>query len=169
MFKLILINFMIMISLILIFTKNPLNMGFMIIIQTLMFCLLMNFNIHIYWMSYIVYLVMLGGILILFMYMCSISSNEIIKFNFNILMFLSITFIINFIWMMNFHWIFKINLINNYTMNFFVNSNNMINISKIYNKFSMIITLMLVIYLLISMTMVTTFTNNYSGPLRSLK
>nr|YP_010554630.1 NADH dehydrogenase subunit 6 [Hydromanicus huapingensis]UYO79250.1 NADH dehydrogenase subunit 6 [Hydromanicus huapingensis] len=167
--KLMLTSIMILLTVILMITKNPLLMGFLIIIQTLMLCLMMNFNSSIYWMSYITYLIMLGGILILFMYMCSISSNETIKFNTNIaltlppfLMFMMFNFLST-------KWINKNMSMTNYSIDFFLNNNNIINISKMYNKFSMIITIMLITYLLISLTMVTTFTNNNLGPLRSSK
>nr|YP_010586261.1 NADH dehydrogenase subunit 6 [Hydromanicus melli]UZZ44023.1 NADH dehydrogenase subunit 6 [Hydromanicus melli] len=167
--KLMLIFIMISLTITLMITKNPLLMGFLIIIQTLMLCLMMNFNSSIYWMSYITYLIMLGGILILFMYMCSISSNETIKFNPKII-FISTPFLafmmFNFLSM---NWINKNMTMTNYSIDFFFNNNNIINISKMYNKFSMIMTIMLIIYLLISLTMVTTFANNDLGPLRSSK
>nr|QLY90341.1 NADH dehydrogenase subunit 6 [Hydropsyche angustipennis] len=147
------------------FIKNPLNMGLSLLIQTLIMCLMMNFNLNFYWLSYILYLIMLGGILILFMYLCSIASNEIIKFNMNFLFMMLIYFMIMIYLINKFNWI---------TINSPINLNNLstffpmekLNMSKIYNNYTMYMTIFLVIYLFILLLMVTMMTNSNKGPLR---
>nr|YP_009469535.1 NADH dehydrogenase subunit 6 [Tenebrio obscurus]AVE14887.1 NADH dehydrogenase subunit 6 [Tenebrio obscurus] len=61
--------------------NHPLSMGFILLLQTIMIALItgnMNQNL---WFSYILFLIMVGGMLILFMYMTSIASNEKFKMN----------------------------------------------------------------------------------------
>nr|YP_009775110.1 NADH dehydrogenase subunit 6 [Blaps rhynchoptera]QJA14896.1 NADH dehydrogenase subunit 6 [Blaps rhynchoptera]QJA15166.1 NADH dehydrogenase subunit 6 [Blaps rhynchoptera] len=61
--------------------NHPLSMGSILLIQTIMVSMITgNFNQN-FWFSYILFLIMVGGMLILFMYMTSIASNEKFKFN----------------------------------------------------------------------------------------
>nr|YP_010586274.1 NADH dehydrogenase subunit 6 [Ceratopsyche fukienensis]UZZ44036.1 NADH dehydrogenase subunit 6 [Ceratopsyche fukienensis] len=148
------------------FIKNPLNMGLLILFQTLIICLMMNFYLSYYWLSYILYLIMLGGILILFMYMCSIASNKIIQFNTNLFMFMISIFFISMIFISNMKWI-NLNLLMINNFNFFF-SNEVLSMSKIYNNYTYKITIMLIIYLFILLLMVSMFTNSTKGPLRMM-
>nr|YP_009229580.1 NADH dehydrogenase subunit 6 [Hydropsyche pellucidula]ALT58526.1 NADH dehydrogenase subunit 6 [Hydropsyche pellucidula] len=153
------------ITLIMFFIKNPLNMGLSILTQTLIMCLMLNFNMNFYWLSYILYLIMLGGILILFMYMCSIASNEIIKFNLNLFFFfLFMLFMYMIFIQFNWMWIY-INPINLNNLNYFFSMENL-SMTKIYNNYSMYMSIFLVIYLFILLLMVTMMTNTNKGPLR---
>nr|APX40483.1 NADH dehydrogenase subunit 6 [Chaetocnema pelagica] len=77
--------FIIMNSLLLVMVKHPLTCGLILLLQTFftsMITGMMNLN---YWYSYILFLIMIGGMLILFIYMTSIASNEKFKFNMKIL------------------------------------------------------------------------------------
>nr|YP_010554643.1 NADH dehydrogenase subunit 6 [Ceratopsyche cerva]UYO79276.1 NADH dehydrogenase subunit 6 [Ceratopsyche cerva] len=149
------------------FVKNPLNMGLLILSQTLIISLMINFNLNYYWLSYILYLIMLGGLLILFMYMCSIASNKIIQFNINLLIYFMLTFFIMLIFTIHMKW-FNLNLMNLNNSNFFFSSE-VFSMSKIYNNFTYKITIILIIYLFILLLMVSMFTNSNKGPLRMLK
>nr|YP_010415044.1 NADH dehydrogenase subunit 6 [Agrilus ornatus]URW97765.1 NADH dehydrogenase subunit 6 [Agrilus ornatus] len=71
----------ILISLMFFFTKHPLSMGFNLLLQTVIMALmagLLNIN---FWYSFILFLIMVGGMLILFIYMTSVASNEKFKFS----------------------------------------------------------------------------------------
>nr|YP_010554786.1 NADH dehydrogenase subunit 6 [Potamyia horvati]UYO79432.1 NADH dehydrogenase subunit 6 [Potamyia horvati] len=146
----------------LLFIKNPLSLALLIITQTLFFCLIMNFNLNLYWISYILYLIMLGGMLILFLYMCSISSNEIMKLNIKIFFPITLISLIYFyFWLSNKSYqILK-------SPNFFLNNENLLSINKIYNNFTLLISFMLMFYLLITLFMVTSLSYYNFGPLRS--
>nr|AYU71340.1 NADH dehydrogenase subunit 6 [Agrilinae sp. 2 ACP-2013] len=66
-------------SMVFMLTNHPLSMGFSLLIQTMLISLMtgsMNFN---YWYSFILFLIMVGGMLILFIYMTSVASNEKFK------------------------------------------------------------------------------------------
>nr|UYO79198.1 NADH dehydrogenase subunit 6 [Arctopsyche sp. XG-2022] len=159
---LIISNSMIMLSI-----KAPLLLGVFLMFQTLLICLIINMIINLYWISYILYLIMLGGLLILFMYMCSIASNEIMITQVYLSIYL---FIIMMIGSLMFFMI-KMNLWDTSLLNMkemLINENKIL-INKIYNKFTLNISLMLIFYLLINLTVVTKLTNSKTGPLRSNK
>nr|YP_010554617.1 NADH dehydrogenase subunit 6 [Diplectrona albofasciata]UYO79237.1 NADH dehydrogenase subunit 6 [Diplectrona albofasciata] len=150
-------------------TYNPLSMGFMVIIQCLLTCLVLNSTVKVYWISYIFYLIMLGGLLILFMYMCSASSNEIIKPNLTIFL-LTLMFIILMLLtakMILSNWSIMKETVQFNSLIENSNTDNSTIISKIYNNTSMMVSWMLISYLLISLIVVATLTNFNKSPLRS--
>nr|YP_010464311.1 NADH dehydrogenase subunit 6 [Strongylium nakanei]UUL71688.1 NADH dehydrogenase subunit 6 [Strongylium nakanei] len=59
--------------------NHPLSMGMMLLIQTTLISLLTSSMNQNSWFSYILFLIMIGGMLILFMYMTSVASNEKFK------------------------------------------------------------------------------------------
>nr|YP_009995360.1 NADH dehydrogenase subunit 6 [Ochthebius glaber]QNP09776.1 NADH dehydrogenase subunit 6 [Ochthebius glaber] len=159
-------NFLLSINIILslnfLFMIHPLSMGMILLMQTILIALItgaMNFN---YWFSYILFLIMIGGMLVLFIYMTSIASNEKFKFN-NKLMFMNISLMIltltNVI-MNN----FIINL-NNFNFNFDYNSNYFM-LNKFFNIPSNLIMFMMIIYLFITLIAVVKITVFKLGPLR---
>nr|WMQ78055.1 NADH dehydrogenase subunit 6 [Cymatophoropsis trimaculata] len=171
--KMIFSSMLISFSLLMLFMNNPLSMGLMILIQTLLTCLLSGMMIKTYWFSYILFITFLGGLLVLFIYVSSIASNELFKsfFNFKILfMFMFFFLMIYLIFNMNISWM---NLSNNSDMDnmlnlmMFFNNENKINLSKLYNNHTFMIMIMLVIYLFITLIAVVKITNIFYGPLRS--
>lgn len=58
------------------FIRHPLAMGLTLIIQTSLIAIFTGAIIPNFWFSYILFLVFLGGILVLFIYVCSLASNE---------------------------------------------------------------------------------------------
>nr|ALO76945.1 NADH deshydrogenase subunit 6 [Oxytelus sp. OXY01] len=152
---------MINFSIMFIFMKHPISLGMILLFQTIMTALLMNSLLMNAWFSYIMLLVMIGGLLILFIYMTSLVSNEKFKFNPLILMMNFIYFIL----MSMLYFTEKFNL----TM--VINTNPMLiyNLPMNFNKFLMsntMIMLMMIIYLLIVMIAVVKISNFKSGPLR---
>nr|YP_008815848.1 NADH dehydrogenase subunit 6 [Celaenorrhinus maculosa]AGZ17862.1 NADH dehydrogenase subunit 6 [Celaenorrhinus maculosa] len=166
---------MIFLSLFMLFLKHPLSMGLMILIQTFMVCLISGMISYTYWFSYILFLTFLGGLLVLFIYVASIASNEMFIFTFKnkILMFFMfvITPFLSTFFMNNLNWM---NLfINSHEMNnffnfmLFFNNENCINLSKLYNSQTYFLMIMMIIYLLITLIAVVKITNIFYGPLRS--
>nr|SPP23456.1 NADH dehydrogenase subunit 6 [Graphium androcles] len=164
-----------MLSLFMMFINHPLSMGFLILIQTLLTCLLSGMLISSYWFSYILFLVFLGGLLVLFIYVSSIASNELFKSNFSSKMIFYLLFILSIFWsimfMYNINWLnFFFNYEMSNMMNFFLffNNENKINLSKLYNNQTYMMMMMLIIYLFITLVAVVKITNIFFGPLRSL-
>nr|YP_010719279.1 NADH dehydrogenase subunit 6 [Antheraea polyphemus]WDR47342.1 NADH dehydrogenase subunit 6 [Antheraea polyphemus]WDR47355.1 NADH dehydrogenase subunit 6 [Antheraea polyphemus] len=154
--------------------NHPLSMGLMILFQTLLTCLLTGMMIKTYWFSYILFLTFLGGLLVLFIYVSSIASNELFFFNFNMklyyLMFIYILLIFLFLFFNNLKWLnFNINnseMINFSNMIMFFNENK-INLNKLYNNQTSFLTYLLIIYLFITLIAMVKITNIFYGPLRS--
>nr|UDF87494.1 NADH dehydrogenase subunit 6 [Loxostege aeruginalis] len=162
-------------SFIMFFMNNPLSMGLMILIQTLLTCMMSGMIIKTYWFSYILFLTFLGGLLVLFIYVSSIASNEMFKTSFFMNMYfminISIILLISILFMNNLSWM---NLNNNnlemnnfFNMFLFFNNENKINLSKLYNNQTFLIMIMLIMYLFITLIAVVKITNIFYGPLRS--
>ncbi|YP_010307980.1 NADH dehydrogenase subunit 6 (mitochondrion) [Achroia grisella] len=163
-------------SILMFFMNHPLSMGISILFQTLMICLLSGMLIKTYWFSYILFLTFMGGLLVLFIYVSSIASNELFKISplnkMSTITFLMINFILSYIFFFNLNWLnFSINLeeMNNFMQStmFFFNNENKINLSKLYNNQTFMMMMMLVIYLFITLIAVVKITNIFFGPLRS--
>nr|YP_010716196.1 NADH dehydrogenase subunit 6 [Parnassius honrathi]WDE75945.1 NADH dehydrogenase subunit 6 [Parnassius honrathi] len=173
MLKMFLSLLIMMFSIMMFFFNHPLSMGLLILLQTLLICLLSGMLINTYWFSYILFLVFLGGLLVLFIYVSSIASNEMFYNNFFIKMILififSLSIMLSYMYMYNMNWL---NFINNYEMiNFknlfiFFNNENKINLSKLYNNYTHLMMMMLIIYLFITLVAVVNITNIFFGPLR---
>nr|YP_002122322.1 NADH dehydrogenase subunit 6 [Ochrogaster lunifer]CAQ19289.1 NADH dehydrogenase subunit 6 [Ochrogaster lunifer] len=176
--KMILSNMIILMSIIMFFLNNPMSMGLMILMQTMLTCILSGMLIKTYWFSYILFLTFMGGLLVLFIYVSSIASNELFNLKFLTKM-LFISFIIMMIMIqiilnINMNWM---NFSNNSDMsnmfNLYMMSNNMmenkINLNKFYNNQTYFMMMMLVIYLFITLIAIVKITNIFYGPLRSSK
>nr|YP_010586066.1 NADH dehydrogenase subunit 6 [Apsilochorema nigrum]UZZ43802.1 NADH dehydrogenase subunit 6 [Apsilochorema nigrum] len=168
--KLILINLMMIISTCLLNFNHPLIMGLTVMVQTILISVLMGLIISSYWFSYILFLTFIGGLLILYIYVCSLAANE--KFKFNItsihfpLMFTIMIFIFSFYFMKN---IISMNLDSSEWIEPMIifNNENKIIISKIYNNYTMNLTLMMINYLFFTLIVIVKIINLKYGPLRS--
>nr|YP_009512540.1 NADH dehydrogenase subunit 6 [Parum colligata]AXJ93094.1 NADH dehydrogenase subunit 6 [Parum colligata] len=172
MMKLFISMIMILFSFMMYFLSHPLSMGFMILTQTLLTCILSGMFIKTYWFSYILFLTFLGGLLVLFIYVSSIASNEMFFISNNMklifIIFILMLIITQFIFFKNLNWM---NLNNNSEMNnlfnfLFLNNENKINLNKLYNNYSSMLMMLLIIYLFITLIAIVKITNIFYGPLR---
>nr|YP_009123228.1 NADH dehydrogenase subunit 6 [Heliconius sara]AJM69964.1 NADH dehydrogenase subunit 6 [Heliconius sara] len=173
--KIFLSNLILFISLFMFFINNPLSMGLLILLQTLLTCILSGMLINTYWFSYILFLIFLGGLLVLFIYVSSIASNELFKISIlnKMLMFSSILFLImiSFYYKNNLFWMnssFNDEMLNFFNMFLFSNNEYNFSLSKLYNNQTYFLMMMLIIYLFITLIAVVKITNIFFGPLRSI-
>ena len=155
--------------------KHPLSIGLALITQTLFLSLFTGIYTSIFWFSYSLFLIFIGGILILFIYITSLASNETFIFSLNFKLskffFLLIIVIIIFIYLTDFKSLFIINkTLNSETFNLIfiktlIEQNNLI-LNKIYNFPINIITIILVNYLFLTLIATVKITNIFKGPLR---
>nr|WRO44894.1 NADH dehydrogenase subunit 6 [Themus coelestis] len=146
------------------FLKHPISMGLNLLIQTILIALMTGFMSINFWMSYLIFLVMIGGMLILFMYMTSIASNEKFIFSKKLLITMMIFSMIFFYLVM-----FKNNPLP-------IKNIDSIELSKLSmyelspNKYFMnnskFILSILIIYLFITLIAIVSISNNSFGPLR---
>nr|YP_010155468.1 NADH dehydrogenase subunit 6 [Haemagogus spegazzinii]QQX45048.1 NADH dehydrogenase subunit 6 [Haemagogus spegazzinii] len=152
--------------------KHPLAMGLMLLIQTFLISLLTGMYAKTFWFSYVLFLIFMGGMLVLFIYVTSLSSNEMFSMSFK-LTFLSIIFLMisNFILFFIDKSIIE-NFINNNEMNSFLNNSlmmeNIIELNKMYNFPTNLITLLLINYLFLTLLVVVKITKKNYGPLRPI-
>nr|YP_010010515.1 NADH dehydrogenase subunit 6 [Callosobruchus maculatus]YP_010876301.1 NADH dehydrogenase subunit 6 [Bruchus pisorum]QOH99483.1 NADH dehydrogenase subunit 6 [Callosobruchus maculatus]WHE17352.1 NADH dehydrogenase subunit 6 [Bruchus pisorum] len=164
-----LMMFIMMMSMMFMFLNHPLSMGMILLIQTILTALmtgLMNYN---FWFSYILFLIMIGGMLILFIYMTSIASNEKFKFSMKMLNMMIINFsILMLLILFMDQYFFSTNL---QTMDFFMKDtyiNYYLSLNKYFNYPNNLILYLMINYLLITLIMVVKITNINYGPMRQM-
>nr|QXG19261.1 NADH dehydrogenase subunit 6 [Drosophila heteroneura]QXG19534.1 NADH dehydrogenase subunit 6 [Drosophila silvestris] len=171
MFQLTLYSMIFMTSIIFINMIHPLAMGLTLLAQTILICLISGLMTKTFWFSYILFLIFLGGMLVLFIYVTSLASNEM----FNLSMKLSL---------ISLSTIFLLTLISfiidkNSTTFFLMNnemesiqklysyiSENSLSLNKLYNFPTNFMTILLMNYLLITLIVVVKITKMFKGPLR---
>nr|YP_009236856.1 NADH dehydrogenase subunit 6 [Acraea vestalis]AMJ17321.1 NADH dehydrogenase subunit 6 [Acraea vestalis] len=171
--KLLLMNFILFTCMFMMFIKHPLALGILILIQTFIICLLSGMLTDTYWFSYILFLIFVGGILVMFIYISSIASNELFKINFmdkSILLFFICFFILSYYFsndLLTSNFYFNNEMYNFFNKYMFSNNEFNFNLSKLYNEQTFLLLMMLVLYLFITLIAVVKITNIFKGPLRS--
>nr|AML26225.1 NADH dehydrogenase subunit 6 [Scirtidae sp. BMNH 1274304] len=145
---------LIMNSMLFMLLKHPMSMGLMLLIQTINISLMIGMMMNNFWFSYILFLIMIGGLMILFMYMTSVAANEKFKFNPMLIMPMVITMIMFMFQVKNFNSL-KLNM---HKMDLIIN--------KFLNFPMNLLMIMLIIYLLITMIVIVKITFINYGPLR---
>nr|QGU85627.1 NADH dehydrogenase subunit 6 [Paracercion v-nigrum] len=147
--------------------KHPMSMGLCLLTQTVFVCLITNNIAQNAWFSYILFLVFLGGMLVLFIYMTSVASNELFLKT-KIASFVGVLMInmlvITMLLMLD------PMLLNNNTeemmeMNKFHDSSTMA--ISMFNYPNNILTTVMVLYLFLTLIVVVKITEAHQGPLRS--
>nr|AXS66366.1 NADH dehydrogenase subunit 6 [Elateroidea sp. 1 KM-2017] len=165
---LLIMNMIILTSLIFSMMTHPLSMGLTVLIQVILVAMLTGTMTNNFWFSYILFMVMVGGMLVLFIYMTSIASNEkfTLSMNFYIMSSMIMTSTLMSIMMDNLtKWLSSTNL----DMTSMTNHTQFeMTLSKYFNSSSSMIMIMLIIYLLITLIAVVKITNIKYGPLRKM-
>nr|APX40158.1 NADH dehydrogenase subunit 6 [Labidostomis lusitanica] len=157
---------LILLSVLFCLMNHPLTAGLTLLAQTIMIALLsgtMNMN---YWFSYIIFLVMIGGMLVLFVYMTSIASNE--KFKFSLVVTSTIIaglmLAITSIFIDSLTPVALLKMMETHSLEAMKNTNLLIN--KYLNYPHSLIYLTMVVYLLITLIAVVKITIKAKGTLR---
>nr|AQM39899.1 NADH dehydrogenase subunit 6 [Diestramima sp. ZJZ-2017] len=159
-------------NMIFILANHPLSMTLIIIVQTLLICLSTGILYQSFWFSYILFLVFLGGMLVLFIYITSLASNEMFKIPaWTLIIIMSSLFIISLMYLTVDSSMIS-SMINSSDMMPLINSmsnmysESMLSLTKLYNNPTNMITLMLVTYLFLTLIVIVNITNIFQGPLR---
>nr|YP_010222560.1 NADH dehydrogenase subunit 6 [Glaucias dorsalis]UCC46010.1 NADH dehydrogenase subunit 6 [Glaucias dorsalis] len=146
---------MINISLILMMLNHPLSMGLILIIQTVITAMMVGYMMNSFLFSYIIIIIMLSGMLVLFIYMASVASNEKFKFPMkSLFIIMSLSTFIYFFTVKNPEYLNSLMM------------NEEFSLIKTFNTSSAKITLMMIIYLLLTMIAVSNIAKTTDGPLR---
>nr|YP_009350270.1 NADH dehydrogenase subunit 6 [Apilitermes longiceps]AQP26720.1 NADH dehydrogenase subunit 6 [Apilitermes longiceps] len=140
--------------------KHPMAMGMMLLMQTTMVCLISGTMYKSFWFSYILFMIMIGGMLVLFMYMTSLASNEMFSPSNKMMMLLPALPILMYI---------METTINNKEMNThetMEENETTITTTVMYNQMMGTMTTLLVLYMLMTLIVVVNIINVSKGPLR---
>nr|UOU84938.1 NADH dehydrogenase subunit 6 [Platypalpus candicans] len=160
-------------SLIFMQMNHPLSMGLMLLVQTMLICLITGLMTKTFWFSYMLFLIFLGGMLVLFIYVTSLASNEMFSFSMNLLIIYLINFVMLTMMMCFMDMNNLISLINNNEMSMLdipesLITENSLTLNKLYNFPTNLITILLIIYLFITLIAIVKITNAFYGPLRPM-
>nr|YP_007374674.1 NADH dehydrogenase subunit 6 [Urochela quadrinotata]AFI54783.1 NADH dehydrogenase subunit 6 [Urochela quadrinotata] len=142
------------------FLKHPLSMSMMLISQTIIIALLTGSSLGSFFMSYIIMIIMISGMLVLFIYMSSVASNE--KFKSSLLM-------TALFFMALFLLLFLPDTLYMNTMSTMFEMKEKMMVIKLFNWPISIMTIFMVIYLLMTMIAISNIVKNFTGPLRVKK
>nr|ATA58366.1 NADH dehydrogenase subunit 6 [Plistospilota sp. JZ-2017] len=160
------LSFSLTLSIIFLFLNHPLSMGLILFLQTISMCLISGYMSLSFWFSYVLLLIYLGGMLVLFMYVTSLASNEMFFYSnkiFFIIIFLPLILMsMYFINMKYFNNSYE-NLENSISLNL---SNNFL--LKMYNQPINMMTILIASYLFLTLIAVVKIINIYNGPLRQM-
>nr|YP_009182965.1 NADH dehydrogenase subunit 6 [Drosophila formosana]AAF77380.1 NADH dehydrogenase subunit 6 [Drosophila simulans]AAF77391.1 NADH dehydrogenase subunit 6 [Drosophila simulans]AAF77405.1 NADH dehydrogenase subunit 6 [Drosophila simulans]AAF77418.1 NADH dehydrogenase subunit 6 [Drosophila simulans]AAF77431.1 NADH dehydrogenase subunit 6 [Drosophila simulans] len=173
MIQLMLYSLIITTSIIFLNMIHPLALGLTLLIQTIFVCMLTGLMTKSFWYSYILFLIFLGGMLVLFIYVTSLASNEM--FNLSIKLTVFSSFILIFMLILSFiidKTSSSLFLMNN-DMQSIINMNsyfmeNSLSLNKLYNFPTNFITILLMNYLLITLIVVVKITKLFKGPIRMM-
>nr|YP_010040155.1 NADH dehydrogenase subunit 6 [Ptychoptera qinggouensis]QOZ38540.1 NADH dehydrogenase subunit 6 [Ptychoptera qinggouensis] len=171
MIQIILYTFSMIMSIIFMQMKHPLAMGMMLLIQTFLISMIMGIISKTFWFSYILFLIFLGGMLVLFIYVTSLASNEMFSFSMKSYFFSILILMISIILTIFIDPMFLKSLIMNNEMmsitmlNSFIQENTL-NLNKLYNFPTNIITILMMNYLFLTLIAAVKITNVFYGPLR---
>nr|AWN56209.1 NADH dehydrogenase subunit 6 [Dinocampus coccinellae] len=143
---------------------HPFFFNILLLLYSLILVMKLNYLFNNYWYSYLFYLLMIGGIMILILYMTSISNNEIymMKFNyFYIKLF--------FIGMISYYY-YHINIVNmtseNLNMWNLLKSINMMELKILFLNLSVSVFMLLYLFIMMIITVMILSKNNV--PLRQM-
>jgi len=122
-------------------------------------CIMLGNLLTNFWFSYILFLVFIGGILILFTYIISLINFKKNYFNKNLLWFIIFLLIIMFFFIQNITKLYKINY-------FIFKDYNLINWFKIFTFSLNILNIFIINFLFFILIITINFTKNFFGPLR---
>nr|YP_010988671.1 NADH dehydrogenase subunit 6 [Allanaspides hickmani]WOR80976.1 NADH dehydrogenase subunit 6 [Allanaspides hickmani]WOR80989.1 NADH dehydrogenase subunit 6 [Allanaspides hickmani] len=159
-----------MLSLTFLTTHHPLAMGLTLLVQTCFICITSGVINLSFWFSYILFLIFLGGMLVLFIYVTSLASNETFKFSTMLASF--------FVWLFIGFFLFEM-FFSDYLISYF----NTLSLSSFYTQMSpelpmqniisliylpslLLYTIFMMLYLLLTLIVIVKITNNSQGPLR---
>nr|YP_009445998.1 NADH dehydrogenase subunit 6 [Trocnadella arisana]AMY96203.1 NADH dehydrogenase subunit 6 [Trocnadella arisana] len=154
MMKLIILN-----STLIPFMKNPLSIMTILISKTIFISIFMNLISESSWFSMMFFLMMLGGLLIMFSYMTSMVFNEKFKFKINLTLIFMILMMTTDEMNLNI-----MNEMQSIMMNKYIPKYSLL---KMFNKNSYIMMLFMIMYLFLTMIMVSKLIMKNMGPLRS--
>nr|YP_009654716.1 NADH dehydrogenase subunit 6 [Brachymna tenuis]QCI09271.1 NADH dehydrogenase subunit 6 [Brachymna tenuis] len=151
-----LMTMMITLSISLMMMNHPLSMGLILIMQTMIVSMIIGYMMETFFFSYIIIIIMMSGMLVLFIYMASVASNEKFNLSMKLMIMLSPIMMLSMI------------ILSKYNINYYnMESNNeIISLIKMFNSITAQLTMIMILYLLLTMIVVSNIAKVTEGPLR---
>nr|YP_009373400.1 NADH dehydrogenase subunit 6 [Periplaneta australasiae]AQD17620.1 NADH dehydrogenase subunit 6 [Periplaneta australasiae] len=147
--------------------NHPLAMGLMLLIQTMIMCMVSGMLSQSFWFAYVLFLIFLGGMLVLFIYVTSLASNEMFYMSMKMMLTMIMTLLVLFLLINTDQTINNMEMMMHEYM--YNTENEMMNsLTKLYNQPTNMITIMLASYLFLTLIVVVKITNISKGPLRQM-
>nr|BBN79995.1 NADH dehydrogenase subunit 6 [Grandidierella rubroantennata] len=146
-----------------IFSEHLLVMNFSLMLTSMFYSFILYHQMLTTWMAYILMMVFLSGMMVIFIYMTSLSSNE--PFNFSPYMMIIMVFF-NLLFPF---FIFKKNFLLMENSNLLLNTNFPFSLEMVYKTYSVTsweLTLCLIIYLFVTLIVSVKISSMKSGPLK---
>nr|UKE80581.1 NADH dehydrogenase subunit 6 [Diplatys flavicollis] len=145
--------------------SHPMFLGLLLLTQVVLISFMLGGLMHMFLFSYVLFLVFVGGVLVLFMYVVSLAGNESFYFGkFNLLFcFLTIFLLFGCLYLLDYPFMVGEDLINYLDLGYCC----LISIFKFYNYPGCYLTLFLGLYLLLALLVVVGMVDISEGPLRS--
>nr|YP_004021427.1 NADH dehydrogenase subunit 6 [Heteropteryx dilatata]BAJ24553.1 NADH dehydrogenase subunit 6 [Heteropteryx dilatata] len=140
--------------------KHPLSMGMTIIMQTILISMMTGMMYKSFWFSYILFLMFIGGMMVLFIYMTSLMPNMMFSLSTKQVIIMTFTSMLILTYLNK-----SYNINNNDTMSIMMNTTMLM---KMYENPVNISVIMLASYLLFTMITVFKITESKKGPLRMM-
>nr|WHM51794.1 NADH dehydrogenase subunit 6 [Anacanthotermes sp.] len=144
--------------------KHPLAMGMMLLIQTTIMCMISSILDKSAWFSYILFLMFIGGMMVLFIYVTSLASNEMFSLSTKMTL-VSLTALIILMSMKTWTNTNKESM----TQETILTNETSTLLEKLYNQPTGNMTILMASYLLLTLIVIAKITNISKGPLRQTK
>nr|YP_001798516.1 NADH dehydrogenase subunit 6 [Sminthurus viridis]ABS82051.1 NADH dehydrogenase subunit 6 [Sminthurus viridis] len=138
-------------------TNNPMMFTVVILLQALFLCMMICFSMNTSWFSYILFLIFLGGLMIIFSYVCSLASNESINIQIQPVSISSMALVSTLI------------LLNGSEINLSMLNDSVQTIFKMMSKLMVTPSIVSMFYLLITLIVIVKISFKKMGSLRSSK
>nr|YP_010230028.1 NADH dehydrogenase subunit 6 [Diaphanosoma excisum]QST19910.1 NADH dehydrogenase subunit 6 [Diaphanosoma excisum] len=144
--------------------NHPLAMGLNLLLSTIFIAIITSGMVNSFWISYTLLLILSGGLLVIFVYVSLLASNENFKSNISLPLLM---FLMSFIVTMTVSWFKSDSGVSNQLDNFNLTLTNWL--CWLYNSELYQFTMFIIIYLLITLLVVVFNTKKNTFPLRSSK
>nr|QLY90159.1 NADH dehydrogenase subunit 6 [Micropterna lateralis] len=146
--------------------NHPLIITIFIILQTCILILITGILSYSFWMSYIMFLTFIGGLLVLFIYISSLTPNKIFYLNYKKILLIFFIFLLILFFIQIQPILMNLEMTPLSYLNKFINTENNLHLSNFYNKNEMWLTLILMNYLLLTLVISTKIILLNEGPMR---
>nr|WCB99526.1 NADH dehydrogenase subunit 6 [Meteorus sp. 1 XHS-2023a] len=152
---------------------HPLALSLLLLIYSVVLIIKMNYMNMSYWYSYVLFLLMVGGVMILILYLTGISNNELFNLNMNYyyMFFLKLVFIYFLMYFMlkknNLTNLINFNMMNDLNLNILIFFKDYYFIKNLFLNFCMSIYLLVYMFMLMVVSVLICMKN--LSPLRQMK